>query len=88
MERFEEQLTAIIIFTIYDYFSNISFPCPLVHEINMIYLMQVLFSMQKCLLNLKKYGDRVQGVTNRKFWYTYFLVLQWYYLLLLTFNNF
>ena len=39
MERFEKQLTAIIIFASYDYFRNISFLFPLIHEINMTFLM-------------------------------------------------
>ena len=38
---FWKQLTAIIIFVSYNYFHNISLLCPLVHEINMIFLMQV-----------------------------------------------
>ena len=50
--------------------------------------MQVLFSIKKSLLNVKKYGGRVQGVADREFWYIYFLVLQWYYILLLTSNIF
>ena len=37
MECFEKQLTAIIIFASYNYFRNISFSCPLVHEIKMIF---------------------------------------------------
>ena len=37
MEHFEKQLTPIIIFASYNYFRNISFPCLLVHEINMIF---------------------------------------------------
>ena len=40
MERFEKQLTATIIFATYNFFRNINFSCPLVHEINMIFLMQ------------------------------------------------
>ena len=40
MERFQKQLMAIIIFASYNYFHNIAFTCPLVHEINMIFLMQ------------------------------------------------
>ena len=39
MERFEKQLMAIIILVYYNYFCNISFSCPLVHEMNMIFLM-------------------------------------------------
>ena len=41
MECFEKQLTAIIIFASYDYFRNISFSCPLVHAINMIFRVPV-----------------------------------------------
>ena len=41
MGHFEKRLTAIIIFSSYNYFGNISFSCPLVHEISMIFLMQV-----------------------------------------------
>ena len=41
MKRFEKQLTTIIIFVSHNQFHNISFSCPLVHEINMICLMQV-----------------------------------------------
>ena len=41
IERFEKQLTAIFSFASYNHFRNISFPCPLVHEIHMIFLMQV-----------------------------------------------
>ena len=41
MECFEKQLTVIIIFTSYSYFCNISFSCQVVHETNMIFLMQV-----------------------------------------------
>ena len=41
MERLEKQLTAIIIFASYNHFWNISFSCSLVHEINMIFFMQV-----------------------------------------------
>ena len=41
MERFKKQLKSIIIFTSYNYFQNISFSCPPVHEINMIFLIQV-----------------------------------------------
>ena len=41
MEHFEKQLTAIITVASYNYFQNISFSCPLVHEKNMICLMQV-----------------------------------------------
>ena len=37
MERFEKQLTATIIFASYNYFRNISFSYPLVHEISMIF---------------------------------------------------
>ena len=37
IEHFEKQLTAIIILASYNYFRNISFSCPLVHEINMIF---------------------------------------------------
>ena len=37
IERFEKQLTAIIILASYDYFRNISFLCPLVHEVNMMF---------------------------------------------------
>ena len=43
MERFEKQLTAIIILVSYNYFCIISVSCHLVHEINMIFLTQVLF---------------------------------------------
>ena len=41
MERPEKQLTAIIIFASYNYFRNTSFSRPLVHKINVIFLMQV-----------------------------------------------
>ena len=41
MERFEKQLTAIIIFESYYCFCNISFSCPLVNEINTIFLIQI-----------------------------------------------
>ena len=37
MEHFEKQLMAIIIFASHNYFCNISFSCPLVHEINTIF---------------------------------------------------
>ena len=37
MEHLEKQLMAIIIFVSYNYFLNIGFLCPLVHEINMIF---------------------------------------------------
>ena len=41
MERFEKQLSAIIIFASYNCFPNITFSCPLVLEISMIFLIQV-----------------------------------------------
>ena len=41
MERFEKQLTAMIIFASYNYFRNISSLCPLVYEINIIFLINV-----------------------------------------------
>ena len=53
-ERFEKQLTAITIFASCNYMCNISFSSPLVREINMIFLMQVRFSLQKSLYNVKK----------------------------------
>ena len=55
MERFEKQLTAIIIFPNFNYFRNITFSCPLVHELNMMSLFYV-----------KKHGARVkgQGIVN------------------------
>ena len=65
MERFEKQLTAVIILASYNYFRNISFLCPLVHEANMNFLMHVQVSLQKSLFNVKKYGDR--GAGDRKF---------------------
>ena len=36
-ECFEKQITAIIIFASYVYFRSISFSCPLVHEIKIIF---------------------------------------------------
>ena len=41
MEHFEKQVAAIIIFASYNYFRNISISCPLVEEINIIFLMQI-----------------------------------------------
>ena len=41
MERFEKQLTTIVIFASYNYFCNITFSCPLVHKINMTFLIQI-----------------------------------------------
>ena len=41
IERLKKQLTAIIVFASYNHFRSISFSCPLVHEINIIFLMQV-----------------------------------------------
>ena len=40
MECLEKQLSATIIFASYHHFRNSSFSSPLVHEINMIFLMQ------------------------------------------------
>ena len=37
MERFEKQLTTIIISASYNYFCNTSFSCPLAHEINVVF---------------------------------------------------
>ena len=39
MERLEKHLTAIIFFASNDYFRNITFSCPLVYEIDIMFLM-------------------------------------------------
>ena len=66
MECFEKQLTAMTIFVSYNYFRSISFSCPLVHEINMIFSMQVSFSLQKSFFSVKKYGSRGQEAGDRE----------------------
>ena len=51
--QYQKQLSALTILASYNYFRNISL-CPLVHEINMIFSMQVLFLLQKSLSSLSK----------------------------------
>ena len=62
MERFEKQLTAIIVFASYNYFRNIRFSCPVVYEINMIFLNAGLIFTPEVFIQCKKVqGRRVEG---------------------------
>ena len=72
MEYFEKQLTAIIIFASYDYFRNISFSCPLVHAINMIFSAGLIIQCKKV------WGQEPRGWRP---WILIYLleVLQWCY---------
>ena len=65
MELFDKQLTAIIIFASYNYFRNISFSWPLVHEIYLIFF----HSLKSLFKKLKKYGSRGWGTEDLEFWY-------------------
>ena len=73
IERFEKQLTAIITFASYKHFRNISFSCPLVHEINLIFNVGLIFTTESLILCKKVWGPRNFTTIN---------------LLLLTFNIF
>ena len=85
----EKQLTAITIFANYNHFCNITFSCPLIHKINMTFLMQIWFSLQKSLLYVKNYGSQGVGAGDHGFWYsssTFYSDIT-YYFWLSTFTN-
>ena len=64
MEHSEKQLTVIITFASYNYFRNISFSCPLVHEINMTFFNAGLAFTPEVFIQCKKVwvsGSRGRG---------------------------
>ena len=66
MEGFEKQLTDIIIFVSYDYFRNISFSCPLVHETNMVFNASLIFTPEFFILCQKVWVPG-RGARDREF---------------------
>ena len=67
MERFEKQVTAIITFPSCNYFRNISFSCPLVHERNMIFFNKgLVFTSEDFIQCKESIGARVEvlGTVN------------------------
>ena len=66
MEGFEKQLTAIIVFASYDYFRNINFSCPLVHETNMIFNASLIFIPEVFILS-KRIWVQGRGARNHEF---------------------
>ena len=54
MESFDKQLTAVIIFSSNNHFRNISFPCPLIHEVNMILKQHGLILTSKVSIRYEK----------------------------------
>ena len=84
MECIEIPLMVAIIFTSYNYFRNISFSSPLVHEINMIFFNASHIFTPEAFFHCKKVWEL--GLRGRGSWILIHLleVLQWYYALLLT----
>ena len=65
MERFDKQLTNIIIFASYSYFRNINFSCLVVHEINNFFNEGPIFTPEK----ISGPGSRGRGP-----WYLIYLL--------------
>ena len=83
MERFEKQVTAIITFPSCNYFRNISFSCPLVHERNMIFFNTgLVFTSEDFIQCKESIGARVEvlGTVN------FDITLRFTVILLITFD--
>ena len=72
MEHFEKQLTATIISTISNYFPIISFSCPLVNEVNMIFYADLNFTPDVFIVCIKVPG-RGRGARDHEIWYNLLL---------------